>query len=217
MVDCCADPYDNTFDSVRAERELKTYRASGPKKSSQLLIDLLIEQELASMSLLDIGGGVGVVVFELFKAGIERAVQVDLSQAYIQQARSEAGRQNLTDRIQYVCGDFLDRGPGLESADIVTLDKVICCYEAYEPLIEQSIRKAKRWYGFIVPRETWWVRLFHGIGEWKKRLLGNRFRTFIHPISEIEDSIYAAGFTRVAVRTRREWYIGLYERTERNS
>jgi hypothetical protein len=35
-------------------------------------------------------------------------------------------------------GDFVDVGPQIPSAAIVTLDRVICCYPSFEPLLIEA-------------------------------------------------------------------------------
>lgn len=43
-------------------------------------------------------------------------------------AQEEAKRKGLDDRIRFYHGDFVDLASEIPPADIVTLDRVICCY-----------------------------------------------------------------------------------------
>ena len=53
-------------------------------------------------------------------------------------------------RIEFRLGDFLTLAPELAAADLVTLDRVVCCYTDFEPLLRVSASKARRWYALSV-------------------------------------------------------------------
>ena len=64
---CCA--FENAFDANYVEGDLKDYRKHGPSKSTLALlraVQSLIDARDATV--LDIGGGVGAVQWELLKA-----------------------------------------------------------------------------------------------------------------------------------------------------
>jgi magnesium-protoporphyrin O-methyltransferase len=48
----------------------------------------------------------------------------------------------------------------VEAADIVTLDRSLCCWSEPLTLIDQSASKARWLYGLVYPQDVWWVR--HG-------------------------------------------------------
>ena len=212
MDECCKIQYDREFDEQYAKKDLIRYRAHGLKKNSQPLFKLIEAVDLAGMSLLDIGGGIGSLSFELLKNGISKSTIIDISEAHIHICRQESCRLGLQDRIQCMQGDFLDEVGSLPSADLVVLDKVICCYAAYELLVKDSICKSKRWYAFSIPRDIWWVHL----GQWLEKLWlqikGRHFPTFIHPVFEIERIITTSGFHKIAQSNYKEWTMMLYER-----
>ena len=56
---------DKIFDQGTAERDLKDYRVHGPGTTTRLLIAALKAAGIADRTLLDIGGGVGVIQHEL--------------------------------------------------------------------------------------------------------------------------------------------------------
>ena len=92
-----------------------------------MLVESVKQKGVEGNSLLDVGGGIGAIQHELFKTGIARADIVEASTAYIDANKEEAERQGHADRIPYHHGDFVDIAPNLERADIVTLERVICC------------------------------------------------------------------------------------------
>ena len=79
--------------------------------------------------------------------GVRDAVNVEASSAYLDAARDEAERLGLADRIVNVQGDFVDVAEQLADADLVTLDRVICCYDDMERPVSCSVERASRLYG----------------------------------------------------------------------
>ncbi len=90
------------------------------------------------MALLDIGGGVGAIAHALLQVGARQATDIDASTAYLAAARDEAARRGLVDRMSFQHGDFVALAPTLPATDIVTLDRVICCYDNMPELVSLS-------------------------------------------------------------------------------
>lgn len=208
---CCTD-YQTTFDRKLAETELADYRSKGLKKMTRPLVEALQKRYLQGLSLLDIGGGIGAIVFELMETGVSKATNVEISQAYLDVFQKEAARRGLSEKTQSLPGDFLDLAPQIEPADIVTLDKVICCYPDYEALVRLSIEKARKYFAFILPRDTWWVKLVEFLEQPRRRWQGKTCKTFVHPVAKIEQLVTAAGFRKIEQITQREWLILVFEK-----
>lgn len=213
MSSCCDLKYQNEFDLERAREELANYGAKGIKKNSRPLMAVVRGLPVRDSTLLDIGGGVGAVTFELFGEGIKSATHVDISAAYVQTFLAEAGRRGLDRRVASLQGDFVDLHDQVEPADLVTLDKVICCYEDYEQLVTHSASKARRWYAYSLPRDRWWVHLVHRLEEGiVNRLRGKKFRSFVHPTRAIEQLLEDQGFRKIRQGYQREWEAVVFER-----
>ena len=177
-----------------------------------MLLEAVKQKEVEGNSLLDVGGGIGVLQHELLRAGVGRADSVEASTAYIDACKQEAARQGHEDRITYHNGDFVDIAPNLERADIVTLERVICCYPDVETLVELSSRLADRVYGLVYPRTNWAskiaARLFNLI-MWLRR---SSFRVFIHPYSVIDWVTRSNGLRPISRRKTLVWQGVIYER-----
>ena len=212
MHQCCVDSYDLEFDEEHAQNDLQHYKLIGLKKNSRPLVHLLGRLDLLGMNLLDIGGGVGTVTFELFKEGIKSAIHIDISSAHVRAFREESANRSLSDQTTSYVGDFMDLHEKIDQVDIVTLDKVICCYLNYEDLIRLSLKKAIKWYAFVIPRDIWWVKLVHYIETKWRKLRGKHFETYIHPISQIESIIKEEGFHLHQESFQREWYYAIYKK-----
>src|SRR5687768_12758136 len=201
-MDCCqCKGIETLFDQKEAETKLKAYRKDGPAKTTRMLIEALEAQGIDGTTLLDIGGGVGAIQHELLRAGVERATGVDASTAYLKAAQEEAEQRGHADRITYHHGNFVDLAPQIAPADIVTLDRVICCYHDMPALVGLSVAKAGRLYGLVYPRDTWWMRFGIVLANLYFRVVRNPFRTFVHPTQAVDALVRGNGFEQRFYRT----------------
>jgi hypothetical protein len=212
MSQCQCQGIDATFDRLVAEQQMKKLRRKGPQKTTRMLLDALKEHGVSNRTLLDIGGGIGVIQHDLLASGAAEATSVDASAAYLAASRAEAERLGQAGKIHYYYGNFVDLAPGIPQADIVTLDRVICCFDEMEVLVGGSSAKARRLYGVVYPRSTWWVRLGVALANLRLAILGNPFRIFTHDTAAVEDVIGAQGLTRVSHHTSGMWQVALYAR-----
>jgi len=214
-VDCCSpgdSRFDRQFDARHAAAKLRTYRRNGPVGLTRLLIDALAAAGVDGLTVLDIGGGVGAVHHELLRSGAASAVDVDASRAYIAVAREEAERQGHADRVRYLAGDFVALADTVEPADLVALDRVVCCYEDMAALVGRSAMLARRRYGLVYPRDSWLGRIGTAVINAQFRLTRSPFRTYIHRTAEVEAILASHGLVRRIHRTTLVWQLDIYER-----
>lgn len=210
---CCqCQGIESSFDHKRALKELEAYRENGPANTTRIFLEALRAIGVEGRSLLDVGGGVGALQHELAKAGVSRIVSVEASTAYLETAREEAGRRGYIDRACYRHGDFVDLAPQIETADIVTLDRVICCYHDVESLVGLSAARAGYVYGLVYPRDTWWTKLYTQLRNALFRLQGNPFRIFVHPSQAVEAVIHKNGLRRKFHWHSANWQVAVYQR-----
>lgn len=201
------------FDRKRAEKQLREYRKDGPpQKSTRLLIDALKSLDIQEKTLLDVGGGVGMIQHELLPEGVTHSTLVEASPAYLETAQHETRRRGYADRTSFQYGDFVELAPDLSAADIVTLDRVFCCYPHLERLVEASAGKAMRWYGVVYPHDRWYTRTFGVVGNIYFRVRGMDFRLHIH--AGVDEAIRAQGFTPFYEVETILWKVALYERED---
>jgi hypothetical protein len=213
-VKCCSQcaGLERMFDESVAREELELYRNEGPAKETQMLLDAILERGVRGLTLLDIGGGVGAIQHELLKAGVEHGVGVDASTAYLNAARLEAERRGHAERMEYHHGDFVALAPQIEAADIVTLDRVICCYPDVEALVSRSSERARRFYGVVFPRDNAVYRFGQHVMNLYFRITRNPYRLFVHPTQVVEAILFGQGFHRIFRQTTWLWQVMLYER-----
>ncbi len=210
--DCCRVDYDEQFNAEEARRDLLEYRAKGPDPSTRRLVDALIAEGIEGATLLDIGGGIGAVQLELLQAGAASSVDVDASAPYLGTAEAEAEERGWGDRTRYVHGDFTRVSDQVEPADIVTLDRVICCYPDARALIGQSASKARRLYGLVHPVDRWWMHVIGFLGNLGYRLFRNPYRMHIHRQDLIDALIQVAGLEQISGHDTWFWRTVVYWR-----
>jgi SAM-dependent methyltransferase len=215
MCCCCSsisDAAERQFNQKRAAQDLARYRAQGPGATTRLLLAGLTKARALHGRLLDIGSGIGALTFELLERRLTSAVGVDLSSAHVATAAQEASRRGRSASTRFVQGDFLVMADQLSSADIVTLDRVVCCYPEYERLLAESLRHADRFFAFSYPKDAWFVRTWVGLENLGRRITQHTFRSFIHPVSAMEDVIRQSGFKRVHTGRTWTWCADIYIR-----
>jgi magnesium-protoporphyrin O-methyltransferase len=214
-MDCCSSgdsPFDRQFDARHAAQHLRAYRRQGPVGLTRALIGALAAGGIDGNTVLDIGGGVGAVHHELLRSGAAAAVAVDASRAYISVAREEAERQGHADRVRYLTGDFVALADEVEPADLVALDRVICCYPDMAALVGRSAALARRRYGLVWPRDSWLGRIGVAFLNAKFRLSRSPFRAYVHRTAEVEAVLAAHGLVKRLHRTTLIWQLAVYER-----
>jgi SAM-dependent methyltransferase len=209
--DCPGCP--NVFSGREVEDTLKRYRRKGPDPSTRLLTDAIEREGVAGATILDIGGGVGAIQIELLGAGATSAVSVDASPEFVTAARAEAAVRGLADRIEHREGDFVALAAEIPSADIVTLDRMVCCYSDMPRLVARAVDHSRRLIGLVYPRDTWWLRGVARVLNLGSRLTRSPLRWYVHPEQALDELIRRAGFERTSLRGTFLWRVALYRRS----
>lgn len=212
-MDCCqCQAIESLFNTRLAEWELKRYHQRGAAKTTRVLVAALQREGVSGETLLDIGGGVGAIQLALLKAGVASATDVDASSAYIAAARSEAEREGVGDRVRYVHGNFLDIAPEIAAADVVTLERVICCFPDMPGLVGRSAERAAKLYGLVYPRDTWWMRFGAKVENLVSRLRRPSFNFYVHRTAAVEAELRRAGLERRFTRNVGFWQVAVFGR-----
>ena len=213
MGTCCVHNRDTgRFFGWFAGRYGKRFARKGLEPSQRQLMKGLMSSGFSDASLLDIGCGTGYLHQHLLQAGAKRAVGVDLSAEMLEQARARAREQGLDERIDYREGNFVELADILAPADIVILDKVICCYPDANALVQRSARMAGRVYAFTIPRDCWAVRFVSVAFSVFLALIRCGFRLYVHDLAAIDRWLTHLGFARVFEECTFAWLTRLYVR-----
>jgi len=200
------------FDARKAAKELKVYRKRGPGATTRLLRDGIKDVCRGGEQVLDIGAGIGALTFELLQHGMNHSVAVDASPAYLTAAREEAARRGLQSNASFVQGDFLRVAGQLGRADVVTLDRVVCCYPRYDSLLCEALRHTHHCFALSYPRARFYVRAAMALENGQRRLASSPFRTYLHPPDAMERIIRDAGFSLARRSETWIWSADVYVR-----
>lgn len=148
----CCEITDHTFGEDSARADIKSYRKRGPAGQTKLILNAIRSLKIKDADLLDIGGGIGVIHHELLRDTANKATHVDASSAYLKVAKDEAARRNHADRVRFIHADFTDVASELPQADVVTLDRVVCCYPDFRGLLKAAAEHSRQAIAFTYPR-----------------------------------------------------------------
>jgi magnesium-protoporphyrin O-methyltransferase len=177
-------------------------------------LEELRRQPLEGRWLLDVGGGIGVIGAELADTGVANVTMVEASPAYLEVARREVGSRYGSRPTQFILGDFAAIADTLPKADVVTLDRVVCCYPDGEALLREAAERTLHLLAFTYPRNRWYIRMMIVLENFWRRLTGNKFRAFVHPPQRLEAVLKAGGLVRARRRGTFVWVLELYRRED---
>ncbi len=210
---CCqCQGIEYMFDKKAAKRQLKRYLKKGPSKTTSMLLNAIHKKGVQGLNFLDIGGGIGAIQYDLIKAGASNGTSIEASSAFFDVVKEEALQNGLAERVNFKYGDFTATASDVDSADIVTLDKVICCYDDMSELVGLSSKLARKIYAVIYPRDVWWTKLALLMVNFYPRIKGSSFRVFIHPTKKVEEIIFGNGLKRNYYATTLFWQVAIFTR-----
>ena len=213
-MNCCSDRscYDENFSIKKAQKLLRSYTHHGLPNNSRPLLKILANLPLHTLSMLEIGGGIGCLTFELLQRGLTSAVLSDQSRFFIDVFISESRRHGFHDRVGAIQGDAVTELGDLASKDLVVLDKVICCYPHFALLLDTAGSKSSDYLAFSVPIESWWMKLYIRLENWLRYLRGNDFRSFIHPVQQMVEQVQSMDFEKIIHTKSGNWHYFLFKR-----
>ena len=189
------------------------YKSKGLSRSSKLLLKFISEGGIKDRTVLDLGCGAGGMSIELLRQGAQNAVGFDLSPRMIEAACELARATGFESKAKFQEGNAALAE--LPRSDTVVIDKVLCCYSEWRPLLKNAIDASSVMVGFIVPRDE-------GVAKWPFRLglrIANYFQRrsggimfYLHPLGTIDRTFRDAGFSLHRKQTSRFWLVFLYSR-----
>jgi magnesium-protoporphyrin O-methyltransferase len=114
--------------------------------------------------------------------------------------------------VTYQAGDVVALGASIAPADLVALDRVVCCYPDMAALVGLAADRARQRVGFVYPRDSWWIRAGAGTMNAIMQLLRRKLRFWVHRTAEVEAVIAAAGLRPAYRRAGIFWQVAVFER-----
>ena len=189
------------------------YKRKGLSRSSKLLLKFISDNSIKEKTVLDLGCGAGGLSLEFLKQGAQNTVGFDLSPRMIEAARELARTTGFESKAKFQEGNAALAE--LPRSDIVVMDKVLCCYSEWRPLLKNAMEATNGMIGFTVPRDEGVAKLPFRLGlrvanYFQRRSGGVLF--YLHPLGTIDRTLRDAGFSRRRKQTSRFWLIFLYSR-----
>lgn len=211
-MDCCSSGYDEVFTARQARRVRRRYEAHGLGQPGRALADLAAARGLDGRSVLEIGGGVGDLHVELLRRGAASATNVELSPSWDEEAARLLEAHGLDGRVTRFVGDLV-QDPGLAGeADIVVLNRVVCCYPDFAGLLAAAGSRARETLVFSYPPQHAVVRAGLAVANGWQRLRGRGYRAFAHPSRAMHEVLEEVGLRRAAGGHQGVWRLSALER-----
>jgi SAM-dependent methyltransferase len=213
------DPQGCCFDGWAVQSAARARKRGFGAKVTARFLAALEEQGLGGRTVLDVGCGAGDLALAAVDRGAVRASGIDLSRGGIAEARRLAAERGLAERATFSIGDGAEAH--LDRHDVVTLNRVLCCYPTVERLLENSVGAAGSVYAYTAPVDRGAVgrlnRISVAVSNAWFRLRAKKFRgfqAFVHDLDAVDRAIATAGFRRVhRSRERFTWQLAVFARS----
>jgi len=215
MTTCCrAGPCEQMFKPRAARRSLEHHRKKGLDELEQSMVAAASGAGVEGARVLEIGGGIGTLQAELLDRGADQGEVVELVSAWGPYARELARERGIEERSSFRVADVLESPETVEEADIVLLNRVVCCSPDGIALAAQAARLARRTLVLSFPRDLFWVRAAMAVMNAGFRVLRRQFRVFVHPPAELIRAAEGAGLCLVESRQGTLWEFAALRRRE---
>lgn len=208
---CCFDEW-----AVRSAERARRRGVGAP--ITDRFLRALDRHGLEGRSVLDVGCGSGDLALGTLTRGASHVTGVDLAPGGIEQARTLAEERGLTDRAAFSVGDGAE--VPLARHDVVTLNRVLCCYPKVDRLLANTLGAAGELFAYTAPIDRGAIgtinRLSLAVSNRWFRLRREKFRgfqAFVHDLDAVDRVIASAGFRPVhRSRQRVAWQLAVFAR-----
>jgi 16S rRNA G966 N2-methylase RsmD len=213
MAACCNPRgFDRMFNDRFARRTANRYRKRGLDKTARRIVELVEQNGVQGATVLEVGGGVGDIQVELLKRGAARATNLELSSAYEPQAQRLLADAGLSDRVDRYIVDIAAAPDQVDTADVVVLHRVVCCYPDYAKLLGACADHARRQVVFSHPPRNVMSRTVIGAQNLFFRLSGSEFRVFAHPPQAMLEVLEGRGLGTIRSARALVWQVAAAQR-----
>jgi magnesium-protoporphyrin O-methyltransferase len=213
LGDCCSPKgYRWVFSERSARMDANRYRRKGLDGTSRRIVDFVKSQGVEGRSVLEVGGGVGAIQIELLKAGASRATSVELTPTYEEAAGELLREARLADRVERKVMDFAQANGQVDTADIVIMNRVLCCYHDMPRLAGAAADHTRGLLVMSFPRAGWWMRAGLGIANFMLWATRREFHIFVHPPARIFATSEQHGLARALDQRGLLWTVAALRR-----
>jgi hypothetical protein len=214
MHHCCrAGACEEIFTGRFARRNLENLRRKGLGDVERRMVAIASEPGIEGARVLEIGGGIGALQAELLGAGAARGEVVEVVAAYEPYARELARERGLEERTSFRVLDVLEEPDAVEPADVVLLNRVVCCSADGIELARRSAALSTRTLVLSFPRDALWVRMGVRVFNAGFAVFGRSFRLFAHPRQALVAAAESEGLSLAGGWRGALWELTAFRRT----
>jgi magnesium-protoporphyrin O-methyltransferase len=181
MTCCRAGACEQVFKPRGARRSLARYRSKGLDGLDRRVLASASRGGIEGAEVLEIGGGLGVIQAELLEAGATRGQVVEVASSWEPYAAELAREKGVDERFAFRIADVIGDPDAVEPADVVVLNRVVCCSPDGIELTRSAARLTRRTLVLSFPRNVLWFRAGTWVLNavyWLRRC---SYRVFLHP------------------------------------
>ncbi len=213
MSSCCQPgDYDKIFNEKHARSKGRAYARKGLTGHGQRIVDFVRGKAPPGYTLLEIGGGIGDIQLELLQGGAARTINVELATQWERVASELIHERGLDDRVERRLGDFVREADTIPTADVVVMNRVVCCYPDAEALVGAAADHARRFLVMTLPVDRWWTRWGLAAANVFLRVRGDTFRAYVHPTRAVLSAAQQRGMRPIEHRRGFIWQLIALER-----
>jgi 2-polyprenyl-3-methyl-5-hydroxy-6-metoxy-1,4-benzoquinol methylase len=199
------------FGPELARKDARRYRRKGLRGSGRTIVERAREAGLGGAEVLEIGGGIGGLAVELVEAGAARATSLEVSTGYEAAARELRREHGLEQRLELRIADVVE-DESIGPADIVVMERVVCCYPDATALVGAAATRARRRLVLSYPRYGRTTRVLVRAINLVLRLRGLEFRTYAHSPATISAAAERAGLRPGRQESGVVWRVAAFDR-----
>ena len=209
----CNCGLNELFTEDVSRRDARKYRRRGLDVRGRRLLRALEQKvTLTGSSTLEIGMGSGAFTIEMLKRGADHAIGVDAVPNQLAYARQLAGEFGVAEKLELHQGDFTQIHSHVPPAEIVVLDRVVCCYPDWRSLLGAAAERAQSVIVMSYPRQAWFTRIWVRASNLAMIVLRKSFRLHLHPPAAMHELLRSYGLQPRVVGYRGGWELLLASR-----
>ena len=203
---------EDLFDADFADHDARRYLKKGLPARAALLLDLIAQNgPIPGTSSLEGGSGAGALTVELARRGVRQATGLDAMAPAVARAQQLAQETGVGARATFQVADFA-RLPAQLKADIVILDRVVCCYPDWTSLLHHAALASDHIIALSYPVDVWWARSGVRIMNLSQKLRRRKFRLHMHDPAALHAFLLQRTFSLQQRRHYWFWELAVFVR-----
>ena len=181
------------FKPRMARRTLDRFRKKGHGDLERRMLRAASGDGVAGARVLEIGGGIGTLQAALLVEGAQQGEVVELVSAWEPYARELAREQGIEERTSFRVADVLEQPGSVAPADVVLMNRVVCCTPDGVELTGLAAQLASRTLVLSFPRDRLLIRIGVRLVNASLWIRRSSFRVFLHPRDALLGAASAGG------------------------